>query len=165
MRILWAPWRIAYIRLFSSKEDKGCFLCRAASDCRDEENLVVFRGKTCFVILNRYPYNNGHLMVAPYRHTNNFLDLSDEEALEIVNLLKFSIRALREEYGPDGFNIGLNLGKVAGAGLEAHIHFHIVPRWIGDTNFMKVLSDTKVIPESLEDSWRRIKVAFNRLID
>ncbi len=157
MKILWAPWRMAYIKNFSSKKDEGCFLCRAARESDDRGNLVVLRGRTCFVILNRYPYNNGHLMIAPYRHIGSLLDLNEEESIEIMDLLKRSIRALKEEYNPDGFNIGLNLGKSAGAGVEDHFHFHVVPRWTGDTNFMPVLSDTKVIPEALEETWRRIR--------
>lgn len=164
MRILWAPWRMAYIRLFPSREGEGCFLCKAAGGNDDRKNLVIFRGKTCFVILNRYPYNNGHLMVAPYRHINSLLDLNEKESIEMMNLLKLSIKALKEEYKPDGFNIGLNLGKGAGAGVEDHIHFHIVPRWIGDTNFMPVISNTKVIPETLNETWQRIKEQFSCLI-
>ncbi|MCS7132236.1 MAG: HIT domain-containing protein [Aigarchaeota archaeon] len=163
MRILWAPWRMAYIRLFSSRKDEECFLCRAAGGDDDMEKLVVFRGGTCFVILNRYPYNNGHLMIAPYRHISSILDLNEEESIEMINLLKLSIRALKEEYNPDGFNVGLNLGRGAGAGVEDHIHFHVVPRWIGDTNFMPVISDTKVIPEALHETWRRIKERFSHL--
>ena len=162
MKILWAPWRMAYIKKFSEKNE-GCFLCRAAKENDDKNNLVVFRGKTCFVILNRYPYNNGHLMIAPYRHIGSISDLDDEESREIMKLLKLSIKALKEEYKPEGFNIGLNLGKVAGAGVEDHLHFHVVPRWAGDTNFMPVISDTKVIPEALEESWRRIRERFIHL--
>jgi len=118
---------------------------------------VVHRGQSCFVILNRYPYNNGHLMIAPYRHVRRITDLGDDELLEMIKLLKLSIAALESEYKPDGFNVGLNIGKAAGAGLEEHIHLHIVPRWVGDTNFMPVLANTKVIPESLEESWRRLR--------
>ena len=162
MKILWAPWRMAYIKKFSEK-DSGCFLCKAGSEKRDEENLVVFRGEHCFVIMNRYPYNNGHLLIAPYRHVGSITDLNEEESSEIMKLIKLSVEALRKEYRPDGFNVGLNLGKAAGAGLESHLHFHVVPRWVGDTNFMPVFSDTKVIPEDLRESWRRLKSRFNRL--
>jgi len=165
MKILWAPWRMAYIRKFSDeKRNSKCFLCRAAEESDDEKNLVVFRGEFSFAILNRFPYNNGHLMIAPYRHIGSILDLSSGESGEIMKLLKLAVKALTEEYKPDGFNIGLNLGKAAGAGLEDHMHFHIVPRWIGDTNFMPVLSETKVIPESLEETWKRLRSRFKSLI-
>ena len=162
MKILYAPWRIAYIKWFSKKE-RGCFLCMASRDEDDTRNLVIHRGRSCFVILNRYPYNNGHLMIAPYRHVGRITDLGDDELLEMIKFLKLSIAALESEYKPDGFNVGLNLGRAAGAGLEEHIHLHIVPRWIGDTNFMPVLADTKVIPESLEESWRRLRDRFQTL--
>ena len=163
MKILYAPWRMAYIRKFCRKEESGCFLCRAAREENDSENLVVYRGESCFVILNRYPYNNGHLMIAPYRHIGDLLDLSESESSEIMKLLKISIKALRGEYKPDGFNIGVNLGRAAGAGLEDHIHFHVVPRWIGDTNFMPILSETKVVPEALKESWERLRKRFENL--
>jgi ATP adenylyltransferase len=162
MKILYAPWRIAYIKWFSKKE-RGCFLCMASRDEDNARNLVIHRGRSCFVILNRYPYNNGHLMIAPYRHVGRITDLGDDELLEMIKFLKLSIAALESEYKPDGFNVGLNLGRAAGAGLEEHIHLHIVPRWIGDTNFMPVLADTKVIPESLEESWRRLRDRFQTL--
>lgn len=155
---------MAYIKKFSNEgKNSKCFLCKAAGENDDERNLVVFRGRTSFVIMNRFPYNNGHLMIAPYRHVGNILDLGDEESSEIMKLMKLAVAALKEEYKPDGFNIGLNLGRAAGAGLEDHMHFHIVPRWIGDTNFMPVCSETKVIPESLEESWRRLRDRFKRL--
>ncbi|RLG10781.1 MAG: HIT family hydrolase, partial [Thaumarchaeota archaeon] len=163
MKILWAPWRMAYIRRFSSGNSSKCFLCEAARGKSDEESLIVFRGENCFVIMNRFPYNNGHLMVAPYRHVGSILDLREEESAEIMKLLRLSVKALGEEYRPDGYNIGLNLGRVAGAGLADHIHFHVVPRWAGDTNFMPVVSETKVIPEGLEETWRRLKSRFSRL--
>jgi ATP adenylyltransferase len=162
MKILHAPWRIAYIRLFSKKE-RECFLCEASRDEDDAKSLVIYRGRSCFVILNRYPYSNGHIMIAPYRHVGRVADLGDDELLEMVKLLKLSISALESEYKPDGFNVGLNLGRAAGAGLEEHIHLHVVPRWVGDTNFMPVLADTKVIPESLEESWRRLRERFKIL--
>ena len=162
MKFLYAPWRMAYIRKFSEKSSE-CFLCKASKDHRDDVNLVVHRGDRCFVILNRYPYNNGHIMVAPYKHTGKISDLDDDELMEMMQLLKLSIAVLEKEYRPDGFNVGLNLGRAAGAGLEDHLHFHVVPRWIGDTNFMPVISDTKVIPESLHESWKRIRERFQSL--
>lgn len=155
---------MAYIRrIASGRNSEKCFLCKASKESDDKENLVVFRGNTCFVILNRFPYNNGHLLVAPYRHVGDILELTESESTELMKLLKLSVRALMEEYKPDGYNIGLNLGKVAGAGLADHIHFHVVPRWLGDTNFMPVISETKVIPEGLDESWERLTSRFSRL--
>lgn len=162
MKILHAPWRIAYIKWFS-KRGRKCFLCEASREKDDVKGFVVHRGRSCFVILNKYPYNNGHLMIAPYKHVGKISDLESDELLEIVELLKLSIAVLETEYKPDGYNVGLNLGRAAGAGLEEHIHLHIVPRWIGDTNFMPVLADTKVIPESLEESWKRLRDRFRSL--
>jgi len=166
MRILWAPWRMAYIRRFSNEgRSSGCFLCEAGSTSDDEKNLVVLRGEHAFAILNRYPYNNGHLMIAPYRHVGSILDLDGGESEELMKLIKLAVRALMEEYRPDGFNIGLNLGRAAGAGLEDHLHIHVVPRWVGDTNFMPILSETKVIPEGLGEAWRRIRERISSLRD
>ncbi|MEM0329637.1 MAG: HIT domain-containing protein [Nitrososphaerota archaeon] len=162
MKILYAPWRIAYIKWFS-KKGRECFLCEASREKDDARSLIVYRGRSCFVILNKYPYNNGHLMIAPCKHAGKISDLGDDELLELIELLKLSIAALEAEYKPDGFNVGLNLGRAAGAGLEEHIHLHVVPRWFGDTNFMPVLADTKVVPESLEESWRRLRDRFRSL--
>jgi len=148
MNRIWAPWRLEYVR---SCDDEGCFLCRAVGEDRDRENLLLLRGGTCGVIMNRYPYNNGHLLIFPYRHVAGIADLERNERLEMMDLIDQSIEKLKAVASPDGFNVGFNLGKVAGAGLEEHLHAHIVPRWNGDTNFMPVLGDTKVIPQSLMD--------------
>ncbi|MCD6341350.1 MAG: HIT domain-containing protein [Thaumarchaeota archaeon] len=162
MKILWAPWRMTYIKKVCEKNSE-CFLCKAAKENRDEENLVVFRGSKCFVVVNKYPYNNGHLLIAPYRHISSLLDLSEEESLEIMRILRLSIKALREEYRPEGFNVGLNLGRASGAGLEDHLHLHVVPRWTGDTNFMPIFSETKVVPELPGETWKKLKKHFDRL--
>jgi len=146
-RPLWAPWRIDYIR--GEKED-GCFLCRIFAERNDRENLLLVRGKTCAVLMNRYPYNSGHLMVAPFRHVAGLGDLSPEETLEMAALTARAVAVLGEVMAPQGFNIGYNLGEAAGAGLKKHLHQHIVPRWTGDTNFMPVLGGPRVIPEALE---------------
>jgi ATP adenylyltransferase len=139
-------------------EDKRCFLCAAAEDpSADEERLVVHRRAHCFSVLNRYPYNNGHLLIAPKAHKAELAELSSEEALEIHGLLTLAVDALRRTMGPHGFNVGLNLGRPAGAGVPGHLHWHIVPRWNGDTNFMPVLADVKVIPQMLEDTWRMLR--------
>ena len=164
-KILWAPWRIRYILDHSSKssKEKECFLCKAVNENKDEENLIVFRSKYSFVIMNKYPYNNGHLMVAPYRHVPSLEDLNDEELLDIMKLIKYMLLILRKALNPDGFNIGANLGKCAGAGLEDHVHIHIVPRWIGDTNFMPIVANTKVLPELLSDTYRKLREVIKTL--
>ena len=160
---LWAPWRMKYIQSAADGEEPDCFLCDNLKMEDSEDNLILFRGRHCFVIMNLYPYNNGHLMIAPYRHTAEFLNLSSEETAEAADLTKLCIRALNDTMHPHGFNIGWNLGRVAGAGVEEHLHQHIVPRWDGDTNFMPVISETKVVSESLHEGWKRLKKAFDDL--
>ena len=154
MHRLWAPWRLKYIKENKKEE---CIFCNKAREKKDEENYILLRGKTSFVILNAFPYNNGHLMIAPYRHISSLEKLNSEEQIEIMQLTSRMIRLLKEVMQPEGFNIGVNLGKAAGAGIEGHLHFHIVPRWVGDYNFMPLLSDTKVIPEALDESYRKLK--------
>lgn len=156
---LWTPWRMEYIRS-SLEEDQGCFLCDLPAEDDDEKNLILARGELAFVILNRFPYNPGHLMVAPYRHTGELEDLTEEELRDVDRLLQRSVRALKEEYQPDGFNLGMNLGRVAGAGVPDHIHWHVVPRWAGDTNFMPVVGETKVLPELLEETRKRLAESY-----
>jgi ATP adenylyltransferase len=151
---LWAPWRLEYIE--SADEQEGCVFC-LARDGEDEERLVVHRGKLALVVLNKYPYASGHLMVAPQRHEGEFGDLTPDEAVEIHRLAGAGIAALAETMGPQGFNLGWNLGRIAGAGVIDHVHLHVVPRWAGDTNFMPVLADVKVLPEALEQT--RVKLA------
>jgi len=158
-RQLWAPWRLEYIR--SADEQEGCVFCLAQGR-DDEEGLVVHRGRNAFVLLNKFPYSSGHLMVAPYRHIGEFGDLSDEEALEIHRLASHGMGSLSQTYAPQGFNAGWNLGRIAGAGVVDHVHLHVVPRWAGDTNFMPVLADVKVIPEHLLESRRKLADAWPR---
>lgn len=160
MRILWAPWRREYVTKADSKE---CFLCEALKKVDGEENLILKRGKWSFIILNRFPYNSGHLMVAPLRHEGELLRLTQEEKKEIWELMELSLKLLSKVYNPHGFNIGINIGRPAGAGLITHFHLHIVPRWEGDTNFLPVFSQTKVIPEALEESYRRLKEGLEDL--
>ena len=157
---LWAPWRLEYIK--GPKPD-GCILCDKPAEDDDEAAYVVHRGESCFVILNAFPYNNGHVMIAPYEHTGSLEELSDGTALELMQLTQRSIRALGEVYGPEGFNVGINQGKVAGAGVEDHIHQHVVPRWGADTNFMPVIGSTRVLPQSLADSYTALREQFARL--
>lgn len=158
-RPLWAPWRIDYIR---GEKETDCFLCRIFSSKVDADagNLLLFRGTCCAVLMNRYPYNSGHLMVAPYRHTAEPGDLSPEENLEIAALTARSIEVLRRTMNPQGFNIGINLGEAAGAGLKDHLHQHIVPRWNGDTNFMPVLGGPRAIPEALSATYDLLHPLF-----
>jgi ATP adenylyltransferase len=157
---LWAPWRLEYIK---SDKSGDCIFCEKLAAGDDERSLIVHRGERCFVILNAYPYNNGHVMVAPYEHTAELESLDPDTSSELMALAQRSLRALARAYGPDGYNLGINLGAVAGAGVEDHVHLHVVPRWKGDTNFMSVLGDTRVLPESLEDSYRNLRAAFAAL--
>jgi len=154
METIWAPWRVGYILGEGEPPPppgpKGCIFCDKPGAGDDTLHLVVARARHCFVLLNLYPYNNGHLMVAPYRHVSRLEELPDEEIAEVMQVAKRAETVLRDKLNPDGFNIGMNLGRVAGAGIDAHLHLHIVPRWSGDANFMPVLADTKVIPQSLD---------------
>jgi len=161
MEILWAPWRMEYI--LSPKED-SCIFCTRLQQSDDRRNLILHRGKESFIILNRYPYTNGHLMVAPYRHIGLLEELSAEEVKDLMINIQLSIRVLKGAMSPHGFNIGANVGKVAGAGVENHVHFHIVPRWEGDTNYMPVLASTRVIPEHLQQTYDRLRDFLERLL-
>ena len=154
MEELWAPWRIEYIQ---RAPKSGCILCQKPKENDDEANFILYRGQYNFIILNAFPYNPGHLMVAPYRHIANLQDLSDAEATEHLDIIKKSLELLKEVMEPTGFNIGLNVGKVAGAGIAEHLHTHIVPRWQGDTNLMSVLADTRVIPEALAATYQKLR--------
>ena len=154
---LWAPWRLEYIE--SADELPGCVFCRAAA-ADDEEGLIVHRGERAFVLLNRFPYAGGHLMVAPYRHCGELGELSDEEALELHRLAAMSVGVLAGAMSPQGYNLGWNLGRIAGAGIVDHVHQHVVPRWAGDTNFMPLLADVKVLPEHLLETRRRLADAW-----
>ncbi|EZQ03064.1 HIT domain-containing protein [Acidianus sp. RZ1] len=160
MNFLWAPWRNKYVSDNSKKKDKKCIFCTFLNESNDTENLIVYREKTAYVILNRFPYNPGHIMIVPNRHIPSLELLSDEESLEMLKLVKKSMSILRKIYSPDGFNIGINIGRVAGAGIEEHVHVHIVPRWNGDANFMPVLANTKVLPESLDDTYNKLRKYF-----
>ena len=158
MKQLWAPWRLEYVQHADDGEE--CVFCRAAGLPEDEPELVIHRGELAFVLLNKFPYASGHLMVAPYRHGSSFDDLEPEEALEVHRLAAEGIEALRSVYSPEGFNVGWNLGRVAGAGIVDHGHIHVVPRWNGDTNFMPVLADVRVIPEHLLETRRKLAGAW-----
>jgi ATP adenylyltransferase len=164
MQRMWSPWRSQYIASFQSRpkrSGKRESLFRSAwKSKRDAKNLIVWRGKTCFVMMNRYPYNSGHLMVVPCRQVGDIRDLTDVELVEMMQTVQRSVTALEAVLHPDGYNFGANLGRVAGAGIEDHVHFHIVPRWNGDTNFMPVLGDTKVISQGMADTLKKLTKAF-----
>ncbi len=153
MERLWAPWRLEYVG--SADEQEGCLFCRAVEG-DDETGFVLRRGREAFALLNKFPYASGHLMVAPYRHVGEFSELGDGEVIEIHRLASQGMGALAQLYGPQGFNLGWNLGRIAGAGVIDHVHLHVVPRWAGDTNFMPVLADVKVLPEHLVETRRKL---------
>ncbi len=157
MEQIWAPWRMAYI--MSEKPD-GCILCTKPVETDDAANLILHRSAANFVMLNAYPYNPGHLLVAPFRHVASFEELASDELHDHIETVSRCIRVLREVFGPEGFNVGANIGKVAGAGIADHVHSHIVPRWQGDVNFMPALAGTRVIPEALTDTYRRLEGKF-----
>ena len=163
MDILWAPWRSHYVENVDNIE--GCFLCHAVSQPEDrwKEFLVLCKSSKSFIILNKYPYNSGHLMIVPLKHTGNYEELDEETVLDMDRLLKLSLKALRDVYKPHGYNIGYNIGRPAGAGLESHIHMHVVPRWNGDTNFMPVVANTKVISQDLSTTYDRLYEAIRKL--
>jgi ATP adenylyltransferase len=157
MKYIWAPWRIEYIR---SKHSPTCILCDKPKEKKDKENYIIYRGKKNFIMLNSYPYNPGHLLVAPYRHIGNLEELTEAERNEHYELVSRSIVVLKKVFSPAGFNIGANLGKVAGAGIDDHFHSHIVPRWQGDNNYMPVLASVRIIPQALADTYESLVGKF-----
>lgn len=154
---IWAPWRLAYVKDTSKDIEEECIFCTKPAADDDEANLIVHRGERCFVILNLFPYTNGHLMVAPYSHIGRLQELPSETVAEMMALAQKAMGRLEEAYDPHGYNVGFNQGRVAGAGVEHHIHLHVVPRWGGDTNFMPVIADTKVMPQTLQQSYETLK--------
>jgi ATP adenylyltransferase len=157
MKHLWSPWRLEYLN--APKED-GCIFCRAAESDEDRVNLILLRGERAFLILNRFPYNNGHLMVVPLAHVPSLEDLDAPTLTEMMLLLNRGLAALRAAMHPDGFNLGANLGRVAGAGVQDHVHLHAVPRWLGDTNFMPIVGETRVVPETWLQTYDNLKAAL-----
>lgn len=154
MHRLWSPWRSQYV---TGEKKDDCIFCQKPREKKDEANYILLRGDTCFVMLNIFPYNNGHLMIAPYRHISSVEKMRTEENGEVMQFIQRMMKVLRETMNPDGFNIGANVGQAAGAGIADHVHFHIVPRWVGDYNFMPLMSETKVIPEALSDTYKKLK--------
>lgn len=162
MQKLFSPWRSQYINSFIKKKKSTCIFCNALESKNDSKKLILHRGKYCFVIMNLFPYNNGHLMIVPNNHIGEMKKLDDKCALEMHKLVSTCIDALTSKMKPQGFNVGMNLGKVAGAGVEEHLHIHIVPRWNGDTNFMPVLADVKMISEDLKTTYSKLKKYFKK---
>jgi ATP adenylyltransferase len=160
MENLWAPWRMEYISKEKEGQKEPCIFCNRLSQMNDKKNLILFRGDLVFIIMNKFPYNNGHLMVVPNRHTEDILGIRPEEQKEIFSLIQLGIKILNRVMNPHGFNIGMNLGRVSGAGITDHLHFHVVPRWNGDTNFMPIIGKTKVISEAIEKSYEKLHRAI-----
>ncbi|MDI6872904.1 HIT family protein [Candidatus Solincola sp.] len=164
MERLWRPWRMQYIRMAQENGEGECIFCTKPAEGDDRSSLILQRGERCFIIMNLFPYNTGHLMVSPYRHVGELEDLDREELEELMRLTVLAVETIKEAMRPQGFNLGMNLGKVSGAGYDEHLHMHVVPRWQGDTNFMPVVAGTKVMPESLEENYSRLKEALERLL-
>lgn len=159
MKHLWSPWRMTYIS--NNKKESGCVFCNAQAKADNAKNLIAYRGKFSYVILNRFPYTSGHLMVIPFAHVSTLEELDAETRAEMMELTTRCMAVLRELYKPHGFNMGANIGEAAGAGVLGHVHIHIVPRWAGDTNFMSSVGETRVLPESLEETYKRVEKAFS----
>ena len=160
MEILWAPWRMEYV---SSDNKGGCIFCPGEDRSHDDQRLILFIGTLSIILMNKFPYINGHLLIAPLRHVSTLDVLSAEEKLDLITQVERSIGVLKTVLGPEGFNVGINMGKVAGAGVEDHIHFHIVPRWGGDTNYMTVFGEVRVIPEHIQKTYQKLLPLFNHL--
>ncbi len=161
MNHIWSPWRMSYIQ--NDDRESKCAFCQELSQPNSVQNLIVFRGQRSFIILNRFPYNSGHLMVVPYEHKATLEDLDAETRAEIMELGNLATRALQDAYHPQGFNLGINIGSAAGAGILEHVHLHVLPRWTGDTNFISTLGATRVLPESLEATFTRVKESIERI--
>jgi ATP adenylyltransferase len=158
MDYLWTPWRYAYVS--TAEKSAGCVFCDAVKAGDDRKVLIVYRGQHCFVILNRYPYTPGHVMIVPYAHLDELRKLSTDAAQEMMELSQRMESVLRELYRPDGINLGMNIGKAAGAGIAGHIHMHVLPRWVADANFVSVVGETRILPEALEETWKRMTKAL-----
>jgi len=163
---LWSPWRSKYIESFKpgAEKDGGCLFCKVFKEDKDEENFVLHRGTRGYIIMNLYPYNSGHLMVVPYKHTSRLDDLGADEVLGCMSLVNLACKVLDDSVYPQGYNIGMNLGRCSGAGIDEHLHFHIVPRWNGDTNFMPVLNDVKVVSEMMEETYKKLQVSLAKIL-
>lgn len=161
MKRLWTPWRMKYLE---GKRPEGCVFCQKIADSDDAKNHILYRGKHACVMLNLYPYNSGHVMIIPYTHAGRLADLSMDVQTEMLVLLNKSLEVLQRALSPEGFNVGMNLGRAAGAGIDEHVHVHAVPRWSGDTNFMAIFAETRVVPEWLDDTYRKLKPIFDEVM-
>jgi len=159
MEILWAPWRMEYVA--AGNEEGECIFCPGNDRSHDEERLILYVGDRSVILMNRFPYINGHLLVAPVRHVSSLDALTDGEKLDLITMVERAVRILTKAMNPGGFNVGLNLGRIAGAGVEDHIHFHVVPRWSGDTNYMTVIGDVRVIPEHIRATYKKLLPLFH----
>jgi ATP adenylyltransferase len=157
---IWAPWRLPYVKDAAKDKEEECIFCVSPGADDDEAKLIVHRGEHCYVMLNLFPYTNGHLMIAPFEHVATLQELDADTLAEMMALAQRAMRVLEERYAPHGYNLGFNQGRVAGAGFEHHIHMHVVPRWAGDTNYMPVIADTKVMPQTLEESYEALRGSF-----
>jgi len=164
VRHLWAPWRMGYVTT-ATGQSKGCIFCDKPAANDDESNQILYRGDSVFIMMNAFPYNSGHLLVAPYRHISDPLEMTPQESSELLYGVRVGMTALNGALRPEGYNIGVNIGKVSGAGYADHLHLHLVPRWAGDTNFMAVAAETRVVPETLHDTYRRLKKAMDQQQD
>lgn len=162
MEHLWAPWRMKFIEELRSK-GSGCLFCELAAEGDDKKRLILHRGKCVYAVMNRFPYNNGHIMIVPYKHTGSLEDLEDAEYAEIMRICSHSLRIMQKTLEAEGFNCGFNIGKVAGAGVKDHIHLHVVPRWTGDANFLPIIGETRTMLEYLEDTYNRLIGEFERI--
>ena len=159
MHRLWAPWRAKFVL---GKKEKGCFICKGLREMKDGKNLILYRGEKSFVMMNRFPYNTGHLIVCSNRHTGKLEDLTESQMVDLMKTTQLSINILKSTLKPEALNLGMNLGKISGAGVANHLHMHIVPRWSGDTNFMPILTDTKVVSISLREIFKKLKKEFRK---
>lgn len=160
MKHLWSPWRMPYME--QPNKNSGCLFCDCLEENDGPSNLILHRGQNAFVILNRYPYNNGHMMIVPYTHAPSIENLDADVLAELMLLTKQAVMILRQEYEADGYNVGINLGSAAGAGIAEHVHIHVLPRWEGDTNFMTTTADTRVLPEALDATYQRLRAAWQQ---
>jgi ATP adenylyltransferase len=163
---LWSPWRSKYIESFKpgAIKEEGCLFCRVIEEVNDEKNFVIHRSERSIIIMNLFPYNSGHLMVIPKQHASTFNELDEETCTECMKNMNLGMNIINDAIHPHGFNIGANIGRVAGAGIEDHVHFHIVPRWTGDSNFMPIINDVKVISEAMEDTYRKLKASLDKAL-
>ena len=167
MEKLWSPWRSKYIESFKpgAVKDDRCLFCRVLEEDKDDENFLIYRAEKSFIMMNLFPYNSGHLMVIPYQHASTFNELDEDTCHECMKNMKLAMNIINDAIHPHGFNVGANIGRIAGAGIEDHVHFHIVPRWTGDSNFMPIINDVKVISEAMDDTFKKLKLSLKKILN